>query len=349
MAKRFESEVTWNYRHDADVTIGELHESKLPKIILGLLVAVLIATIAAGIYFRDVIYDLIVRPEIILKEEEITLEVNSEFNPEDYVARLPGNGEQPDRYEIIYPSPSSINMEKVGDYSVPYTVILKRNGKQYVTRLVVHVEDSTPPTIKLSTNEVELTRDVDNFKCMTYVMDVKDNYDQTVKATCSDKIDWSADKYEVEYLAQDLSGNLAVEKLTLRIKDKPSANYVCWDGSLVWKASDCPIRPSSSGGNSGGNSGGSSGGDSSSSSGGGSSQPVYTEPEPSAPYINVPSGCSMSVNGDASGMISCLSNVDTNVQVALDFSSVNYTVAGTYPVYYSGGGLEVTGYVTVTE
>jgi hypothetical protein len=348
--KRFESDVTWNYKYDADVTIGELHESRLPRIILTILVTFLIGAAAAGFYFKDALYDIIVKPEIILKESEITLEVNSKFVPEDYVARLPGNGEQPDRYEIIYPDNGSIDTTKVGDYSVPYKVITKRDNKEHVTRLLVHVVDTTPPVIVISKDEEELTREVDKFRCQSYIVSVKDNYDKTVKATCSDVIDWDADKFEVKYYAEDLSGNLAVKTLTIRFKDKPAPSYVCWDGSLVWTASECPIRPASSGG--GGGTSSSDGGNSSSTSsggGGGTSQPTYVEPDPEPPYIHAPSSCSMQVDGDLDALLACLSNVDSNVRVSVDYSTVNYTVPGTYTVYYNGDGASATTTVYITE
>lgn len=344
--KNREKEVKWVYGNDADITIGEVKVSKLPKILLILLISLLLATAGAGYYFREIIYDFIVKPEIILKEEEVTLEVGDKFDPMEYIAKLPADGLEPDRYEITYPKSSSVNTTKTGDYNVSYITHIVSNDTESTANLVVHVVDTQAPKIVLTEHNIELTREVDTFECMKYVESVTDNYDKSVQVKCSDNIDWSSNKVVVDYISSDLSGNQALEKLEISIKDKPKPSYQCWDGSVAWNAAGCPARPqqqSSGGSSSGGSS--SSGGGGSSSGGGGTSYVPVDE----APYIHCPS-CSISV-GDAGGLTSCLSGTSSNRTVSIDFSSVNLSSPGSYSVSVSAtdGSVSTSCGVTVHE
>lgn len=358
--KKLKSEVTWTFNQDADITIGEVHVSKLPKILLALLVILLIASAIAAYYFQDVLYDFIVQPEVVLKEDEISIEVGSgPFNAEEYIAKLPADGLEPDRYEVTLPKNSSVDTNVVKDYNVEYKVRVISNDKVGISTLVVHVVDTQAPVIKLTEHNIELIREEDTFKCMDYVESVSDNYDTTVKVQCSDKIDWASNSVVVDYVSDDKYGNTTVEKLEITIKDKPKPSYQCWDGSLAWNAAGCPAKPqANSGGNTsgGGNSysGGSSsnsGGQSSggNSSGGGQSSAPAPAPVANTPYINCAS-CSVAV-GDLGALSACLSGTSSNVTIGIDYSGVNLSTPGSYSVsvYAIDGSISKSCGVTVHE
>ena len=68
---------SWNYADDADITFGEVHESKLPKVILAFtLIGIAVLGVAAFL-FRNFILDYINNPQLEFNEK-VTL-VNERY------------------------------------------------------------------------------------------------------------------------------------------------------------------------------------------------------------------------------------------------------------------------------
>ena len=349
--------VKWKYNKDADIVIGELHEGRIPKILLLLLLLFIFTVAGLGYYFRFELYDMLVKPEIWLTEEEITLEVGEKFIPEDYIYRLPTNK---DRYTYTYPKSTDVDTNKIGKYTVKY-ILTKPNGEENIKEMKVLMVDTQVPTIKLKENNITLTREEYEFDCNLYIEEVNDNYDKDIKAVCNNDISDKEDTYKVSYIAEDSSNNKTIEYLTINWKDAPK--FTCWDGSTVKDEKDCPIKPTPTP----------------------TPTPVPTPvptpipstPEPqvqqqptqntqpsnqtpqntqpvqqpvqqsTAPYINA-SNCTVKV-GDIGGLQACLSNVQTNVVVSVSYSGVNLTIPGNYTATYSGGGITKNITVTVVE
>ena len=208
--------IEWNYAHDADITIGEVHISKTAKILLILLIIGLIILAGVAIYFREYIHDYIANPSIVLREKEVNLEVHTEFKPEDYIA----NDTSGYTYEILG---ADFKTDELGSYTVTYNS--KNKVKQNTTELKVNIVDTTPPEITL-TKELDLLvrgEDTDNFKAHTYLKKVTDNYSDKTKIIIdyTTDIDFSKDTVQIIFSATDENGNVATKTLNLAIFASP--------------------------------------------------------------------------------------------------------------------------------
>lgn len=318
MAKK-EKYITWNYVRDADVTIGEEKQKKWPKVLLALLVLSIIGVGTAIYKYRWELYDYIVNPSIWLTETEVELELGREFKPEEYIYKLPNYEE---RYTYEYPSATLVDTNKIGDYPLEYK-LTRPDGTVVISNILIHVVDKESPSIILTTDKDTLTRDESEFNCESYIDEVVDNYDKDVKASCMSNIDWTKDVVEVNYVAEDKSGNTTMKTLTLTIKDKPKP---------IATPAPTPTPQSNW------------------SEGVWVPQETYTEPvapQPAAPYINA-NNCMVRV-GDMGALTSCLQSAQSNVGLSVDYSNVNMTVAGSYPVTFVGEGVSKTITVTVYE
>lgn len=139
----------WNYKGVADITIGEIQKSKAPKIILTILLSLLTITIGLIIYFRDYLHDLAIIPEIILSTNEVSVELDSEFNAESYIIN------KGDNYSITgdIVDTSILNAE----YTVIYNTWNRVNSSS--TTLKVKIVDDIAPTIELKSNNKKIKLD----------------------------------------------------------------------------------------------------------------------------------------------------------------------------------------------
>ena len=320
MAKK---DITWNYTGDADVTIGEEKPSKLPKILLFVIILLLCVAGVLIYHYRQYLYDKIVTPQVWLTSNEINLEVGSDFDAESYIYDKTPTSEQ---YTVILPDIDSVQTDKIGTYEAVYE--LKSDVGVKDTILTVHVVDTTAPVIKLKQTNVTLTRDVDTFNAKDYFDSVTDNYDTSDSITMKfqDAIDWSQDSVEVIYEATDTSGNSSTAKLEVTIKEKPSIETPAPVPE--------PTPNSNTGGNTGGNTSGNTTSGNSLSSGLGASA-FYD--------FSVKTGDSSALKSNIQSMMQ-----NSGASCSVSFSSVNLSMAGTYPVVISGG-VNKTIQVTVVE
>ena len=286
----------------------------------------LIGVIAGVFFFGREIYRIYSQDLFItFKKDELVLEYRESFNPEDQIKECTEGS----NIMIIYPS---FMADELGEYSVTYQL---SNGLKTIKEdLRIRVVDSTNPQIKLTTDQITLIREVDEFDPEEYIDEISDNYDEDLKITI-DKLDWELDEQDIRYLVEDSSGNRAEALLHVLIEDKPKEKP---------KPANTSPTPSSSSGNDGSSSdGGNSGG-----GGGGGNTPQPAEP--AKVYCH---NVTVKVGTDpGTAAYSTYDGLSGNITITMQYPELNTSVPGTYPVYYinqATGETMAVAYVTVTE
>lgn len=209
----------WNYAHEADITIGEVHISKVAKILLICLCVILAIGIGVTIYFRKYITDYIANPSIQLSTSTVDVEVYSEFDANKYIANLDKINNKV-TYEVV----GEVDTTQLGVYTLEY--ISKNRAHSNSTELTVNVVDTTPPEIVLANGGtiilIKDSEEFNNFNAEDYVLSVSDNFDTKPKLEYSTlptlKQDTETGLYETReiiYSASDSSNNRCSAKLTI--------------------------------------------------------------------------------------------------------------------------------------
>ena len=208
--------VEWHYAHDADISLGEVHISKVAKIILISLCCLLVVGIGLTIYFRNYIIDSIANPRIQLTTSEKTIEVFDDFNALDYVADADVLN------KVEYEINGEVDPNTVGTYVIEY--ISKNKAKTNTATLTVNVVDTTPPTIVLANNgAIQIVRDSDeynNFNPLDYVLSCSDNYDENpLLSFAPTKLvaDEQTSEAKIDFSAVDTANNRTSATLTVFI------------------------------------------------------------------------------------------------------------------------------------
>lgn len=246
----------WQYSQDADITFGEVHENKLPKIILICTLIGIVVLSTAAVIFRKHIYDFINNPQLTFDTSVVkfdnetgTYSVDAEisnvkfFDPNKYIStRFDDNGEKDfSNLEYTYEiDDSKLDLTKVGSYELIYTSHNRIFSAQNV--LTVNLRDKTPPIIKLKLSEKEdkhvelddtgayrlsLTRnkDTNTFEPMAYIDSVTDNYTTDENKIVIECIKPTQAALNTEhiiniiYSATDEAGNVGTVNLRLEISD----------------------------------------------------------------------------------------------------------------------------------
>ena len=208
--------VEWHYAHDADISLGEVHISKVAKIILISLCCLLVVGIGLTIYFRNYIIDSIANPRIQLTTSEKTIEVFDDFNALDYVADADVLN------KVEYEINGEVDANTVGTYVIEY--ISKNKAKTNSATLTVNVVDTTPPTIVLANNgAIQIVRDSDeynNFNPLDYVLSCSDNYDENPLLSFAPTrlvADEQTSEAKIDFSAVDTANNRTSATLTVFI------------------------------------------------------------------------------------------------------------------------------------
>lgn len=77
----------WHYKGEADITLGEVHVSPLPKILTALIIFAVVAVGTTGFIFRYYLYDLFVNPHIVLTTDSVNVHYGDSFNSYDYISK----------------------------------------------------------------------------------------------------------------------------------------------------------------------------------------------------------------------------------------------------------------------
>lgn len=187
--------MTWNYKGEADITLGERHASPLPKILTAFIV---LAVIVVGIWTfiqRDYFYDKLNNPHIVLTQESATIPYQGKFDALDYIDQTktlrydkfmeygstmtfaPVEESELPPYYFAYNS--NVDTSIPGDYKVTYyshNHIQENEVSLSVT--VTAPVDETAPTITLKTNEVTLYynhEDIQTFDPMNFIQSMSDD------------------------------------------------------------------------------------------------------------------------------------------------------------------------------
>lgn len=239
----------WNYAQDADITFGEVHQSKLPKIILAGVITGIVVLGTLAIVFRAYIMDAITNPQVTFTDtvsinENGVLEIDAEitnarfFEPLSYVYGYDNEtGEiRNAKYNLNIDS-SALDINKIGDYSIIYHSYNRVFSEDY--EMIVHLRDKTPPVISLELDEdkpyhVDLStsgtytltlirgKDTVSFNSRNYVKSILDNYtkdESKLIIEYPEKINFNSDTTEIVYTATDEAGNMGTTSLTLFIQD----------------------------------------------------------------------------------------------------------------------------------
>lgn len=342
----------WNYKGVADITIGEVQTSKAPKIILAVVIVLISILITLGIYFREYIKDFFIAPEIILSDDYITLELNADFNAEDYI--LNHNAE----YEILNADidTSILNAE----YIVTYNTWNKVSSNS--VELKVRIIDDIAPSLKLKSNNKKIILDeansftlisgkstdtnlgTDNFNLEKDIsVEVSDNHTSKEDLLKSLKItpkelDFSLDTNEVSkninitYEITDNSGLSTKAYLIILVvngQSEISTPPVSSSSTPSYTPPDPPLEsdytPTES-----------------------SSPPVYNPPTPTTPYIHGVHDIVVPVGTGLQQIVNeLIDGVYGSGYISVEYRRVNPTIEGEYTVTFTSSD-GVTEYCTVT-
>ena len=244
----------WNYKYDADITFGEVHVSKLPKIILTFVIIGIIVLGVTIFLFKDYIYDYANNPQLQFNEKvefldgeyAVDYEVSNSayFKPEAYMEdatyNKADNSYDIDTNNLAYTyeitGDDITKQTEVGDYKVIYNSSNRVSSES--KELIVHLKDTTPPVINFELSDkaeyhVDLDKtgscqlvlikgkDTNNFDPRKYIKSVTDNYskDDKIKIDYPSNITFNQDTIDIIYAATDEADNTATVSLKLIIKE----------------------------------------------------------------------------------------------------------------------------------
>ena len=183
----------WNYKGEADITLGERHASPIPKILTAIII---LAIVVAGILVfiqRDVFYDKLNNPHIVLTQDSVTIDYQSNFNALDYIDKnktlkynqfMEYNSTQPVEeddtdFPYTFTYTSNVDTSVPGDYKVVYSSSNHTQENEVILNVTVSAPvDEVAPTITLKTDEVTLYynhEDIKTFDPMDYIKSLSDD------------------------------------------------------------------------------------------------------------------------------------------------------------------------------
>ena len=291
-----------------------------------ILIIGLIGVVTGVFFFGREIYRIYNQDLFItFKTDEVILEYKESFIPEDQIKECTEGS----NIMIIYPS---FVADELGDYTVTYQL---SNGLKTIKEdLRVRVVDSTSPQITLTTDEITMIREEDEFIPEKYINGISDNYDQDPQITI-DELDWELVEQDIRYCVEDSSGNKAEAMLHVLIEDRPKV-----------KPKPANTTPSSS---SASGSGSSSSDDGNAGEGGGGGNAPQPAEQPKVYCHNV----TVKIGTDpGTAAYSTYDGLSGNITITMQYPELNTSAPGTYPVYYinqATGETMAVVYVTVTE
>ncbi len=258
---------------------------------------------------------------ITFVRDEVILEYRETFIPEDQIKEY-SNGSN---IMIVYPSFAA---DELGEYTVTYQL---SNGLKTIRQdLKIRVVDSTDPQITLTTDEITLIREVDEFDPNEYIKEIFDNYDEDPTVTI-DELDWDLDEQDIRYRAEDSSGNRAEAVLHVFIEDKLKES----PKPANTKPAAAPMSGSSDPAPDSGN------------SSGGGNQP---QPQQKKVYCH---NVTVKIGTDpGTAAYSTYDGLSGDITISIQYPELNTSSPGTYPVYYidtATGATMAVAYVTVVE
>ena len=192
--------MTWNYKGEADITLGERHASPVPKILTALIILAIVVVGILAFIQRDYFYDKLNNPHIVLTQESVTIPYQGKFNALDYIDQAktlrydkfmeygstttfaPVEDAELPPYYFIYDS--NVDTSIPGDYKVTYYSHNRiQDNEVSLSVTVTAPKDETAPTITLKTNEVTLYynhEDIKDFDPEDYIQLLSDDKSSNV-------------------------------------------------------------------------------------------------------------------------------------------------------------------------
>lgn len=243
--KKMSNVQSWNYAGEADLMLGEVHQSKVAKITLICVLVTLASALFLIVMNWAMFYDYIANPSIMLAVDSVNLEVGSNFDPNAYI--IPQSLEDmqngvyayeitgadkvittPEGIKELYPN-LQVNAENkiLATYEVHY---ISQNKARTTDRvLTVNVVDTVAPVIKLTQDSAFLVQGVQTgeyFNAQEYVESITDAFtvDEKIQKSVAEG-NWNTQlnpqtgigQLEVIYTATDEAGNTSTVTLTVYI------------------------------------------------------------------------------------------------------------------------------------
>lgn len=332
---------------------SERRRSSLTMVLL-ILLALLVLGIAIFLA-KDVIKGSMANIELELKQEVLTLRTGEIFNAPDYVKYVTDDN----NVYIIYPT---LDTGGIGEYDLDY--VATNNYKNVKKTLKVKVVDGTAPVIVLNAEEIKLVRnrDEDSFDPMTYIETLTDDTDEDPDLVIT-PVNWEKDEQILIYKVQDSHKNTSTASLKVLIEDKAvcdknatydeETNTCSCNKGYRGDGSACKLITSSSPGNtnpSGNNSGSNSDPQLSTPTPSNPEPSTPTPPSPTQPFISASSVTVKVGTSLAEVQAKLVAGISSSSGYWVDYSAVNTSVPGSYPVYIHGNdGAEGSCSVTVVE
>ena len=174
---------------------------------------VFIVAILTGIVFmfKDRVMLSMQDLSLVLKEEEITIDYQQQFNAAEYIdSYTKGNS-----IELILPD--DVDTSVLGSQSVTYTLT---HGARTVTKnLIINVVDREAPVLKLKYTKVTL-HDFDSFDGTLFIESAVDNCDGDLSGSVLfGNLDRDLEKQKIHYSVSDSSGNMSEVDLLVVIDE----------------------------------------------------------------------------------------------------------------------------------
>lgn len=260
--------------------------------------------------------------EIHFKEKHIKLNYKDSFNVLDNIKTYT----KPETYKLLYNQPT---LDRLGVQVIEVTL---SNGFKTITQSFnLEIIDTLKPILSLKKQTERLyLKDMDEFDCKDYIYSVSDNYDTNLADSVVCNLDnHDIGEHEVIYTIQDSSNNITTQKLQLIIEENPKPKPISYEEKSSSEAltnnqndavNQSHIQTQST-----------------------------SKPSTSTPFISGIGDISVSIDSDLNDLVFRLtSNITAIGSVSVDYSAVNLSAAGSYPVYYrssDGAGASVTVYV----
>lgn len=329
---------------------SEKRNSSITMIVLVLFTILIFS--AAVFLARDGILGSMATIELELKQKSVTLKAGDAFVASEYVKYVTEDS----NVFIIYPS---LDTGKTGEYDLDY--VATNNYRSVRKTLRVKVVDSEAPSIVLAYEEIKLVRnrDEESFDPLSFIETISDNIDKDLVPVITE-IDWEKDEQILIYRLQDSSGNASTASLKVMIEDKAicdrnavyekETNTCSCNRGYKGDGTACRLISTAGSAVSSGNSTASDPTSQSSDQAPPNPQPSSPAPSNPSPFINASSITVKIGTSIPDVQAKLVAGISSSSGYWVDFTSVNTSVPGSYPVYIHGNdGAEGSCTVTVVE
>lgn len=184
-------------------------------LIIRCLIIVLVIILCFLFYVRFNVNDL--KPKFyLLGDDEITLEVGEKYKEPGYVATF-NNKDYKNTVSVI----SNLNIDKIGKYSISYTMYMKYLKLGKTIQRKINVVDTTPPELSVDLDDTIYLKKHENFA--PTLAKANDNYDGdiTSKVNIQSNVNTNeTGEYYIKYSVEDSSHNKTEKEIKVNVQSK---------------------------------------------------------------------------------------------------------------------------------